>query len=78
MKQTKDSKTTPQLSEATVSGSVSKVDKINKEIEEHEKELERLFILAQNVSGGTVDVCPQCKTKNYHWSINNKWCCAFC
>lgn len=61
-----------------VNGSVSKVDKINKEIEKHEKELERLFILAQNVSGGTVDVCPQCKTKNYHWSINNKWCCAFC
>lgn len=57
---------------------MKKVDKITQEIEKHEKELERLKLLLQNVSGSTIDVCPNCKTENYHWSTNNKWCCAFC
>ena len=57
---------------------MKKADKINQEIEKHEKELERLFILLQNVSGVTVEICPECKTKNYHWSTDDKWCCAFC
>lgn len=57
---------------------MKKVDKITQEIEKHEKELERLKLLLHNVSGSTIDVCPNCKTKNYHWRTDNKWCCAFC
>lgn len=57
---------------------MKKVDKITQEIEKHEKELERLKLLLNNVSGNTIDVCPNCKTKNYHWNTDDKWCCAFC
>ena len=57
---------------------MKKVDKIIQDIENHEMELERLKLLLHNVSGSTIDVCPNCKTQNYHWSTDNKWCCAFC
>lgn len=57
---------------------MKKVDKITQEIEKHEKELERLKMLLHNISGSAIDVCPNCKTHNYHWGIDNKWLCAFC
>lgn len=55
-----------------------KVDKLIQEIEKHENEIERLKLLLHNVSGSDIDICPNCKTKNYHWSTDNKWSCAFC
>ena len=57
---------------------MKKVDKITQEIEKYEKELERLKLLLNDVSGNTIDVCPNCNTKNYHWNTDDKWCCAFC
>jgi hypothetical protein len=57
---------------------MTKKQKVEEAIEKHEKELERLKLLLHNVSGSTIEVCSNCKTKNYHWSTDNKWCCAFC
>lgn len=57
---------------------MKKVDRIKLEIEKHEKEIERLKLLLPKVTGNDLEVCPECKTKNYHWNTNNRWCCAFC
>jgi len=47
-------------------------------IKETEIKLERLKKLLNTVNGSTLEVCPECKTKNRHWYISGKWCCAFC
>ena len=57
---------------------MNKLDKINKEIKRLEKELERLYLLKQNVNGDAVEVCRKCMTKNYIWNIDDSWCCGFC
>lgn len=57
---------------------MTKKEKVKQEILKVEGELERLKFLLHSVSGSTIEVCPNCKTKNYHWSTDNKWCCAFC
>ena len=56
------------------------VEKLIKlEIEKTQKELERLKLLLPNVSGSATRVCPNCKTKNYHYNVkSNSWTCAFC
>ncbi len=52
---------------------------IKLEIEKTQKELERLKLLLPNVSGSANRVCPNCKTKNYHYNVkSNSWTCAFC
>jgi uncharacterized Zn finger protein (UPF0148 family) len=48
------------------------------EIKKHRAEIIRLQTLLIEVDGDTLEHCPQCKTKNYHWSTDGKWCCAFC
>ena len=57
---------------------MTKADKIKQAIEKHEKEIERLKLLLHSVSGCTLEVCPNCKTKNRHWNLDNTWTCAFC
>lgn len=57
---------------------MTKEEKIKQDIEKHEKEIERLKLLLQSVSGDTLEVCPCCETKNRHWNLSNTWTCAFC
>ncbi len=57
---------------------ITKVQLINKEIEEYKETLERLEKLKEEVSGGTLEVCPQCGTKNNRWYTSGHWCCALC
>lgn len=58
---------------------MTKKEKVEQEIVKVEKELERLKLLLHNVSGSALEVCPNCKTKNYHYyAKTNSWCCAFC
>ena len=57
---------------------MKKRELINQEIKKHEKEIERLKLLIHGVSGSTLEVCPNCKTKNRHWYVNSGWCCAYC
>lgn len=57
---------------------MKKVDKVKIAIENNLQELKRLRLLEKQVEGNTLEDCPNCKTRNYHWEINNKWVCAFC
>lgn len=57
---------------------MKKRELINKEIEKHEKEIERLKLLIHSVSGSALGICPDCKTENRHWKVNGGWCCAYC
>jgi len=57
---------------------MKKTELIKQEIEKHERELERLKLLFHNVRGSTLSICPNCKTKNYHWDSRDVWCCACC
>ena len=57
---------------------MTKQEKIKQAIKKHEKEIERLKLLYENVVGNTVEVCPICKTKNLHWNLDNTFTCACC
>lgn len=57
---------------------MTKKEKIELEIQKVEKELERLKLLLEKVEGKTLEICPNCKTKNYHWYVGDYYCCAFC
>lgn len=57
---------------------MTKKELIESEIREIEIESKRLEELFKTVEGDSIEICPRCNTKNYHWSTDNKWCCALC
>jgi len=57
---------------------MTKKELVEQEIVKVEKELKRLKLLLHSVSGGTLEICPRCKTKNYCWTPRGNWCCASC
>lgn len=58
---------------------MTKAELIKIEIEKTKNQLEKLQSLLKNAKGDAIEICPRCKTKNYHYyPQTDYWCCAFC